>query len=122
MEERQPRIYKDYEDYWRNGNHGYSSFSRDIVEDTWKDLEPTILANRTDWEEFLIEECRDQRRILIRCLQYWQDYLEEFNLEKVAGVSFHKWRAEKLREKWDKENLERNNAKGNNGLQERDDL
>jgi len=107
MEEEKPRIYKDYEDYWRHGKHGCSSYSRDIVEDTWKDLEPTILANRTDWEQLLLAEGKGIYRQYISAIIDWRDYLEEFNLEKVAGIGFPTWRMDRLRKKWDKEDSER---------------
>ena len=88
-------LYKNFEDYWRNGKHGCSSCSRDIVEDTWKDLEPTILANRGDWENLLIEECNEQKRHYISSLVEMREYLKEFDLEKVAGIGFFKWLLDK---------------------------
>lgn len=91
-EKREPRLYKDFNDYWRNGNHGCSSYSRDIVEDTWQDLEPTIMANRGDWENLLVEECIQQRKWYIEELKEIHIYLDEFKLEKHAGINFPAWR------------------------------
>lgn len=85
------KIYKDYEDYWRNGNHGCSSYSRDIVEATWKDLEATILANRGDYERLLVEESRHSYERFIKYFRLMHQYLDEFGLEEVAGVKFGKW-------------------------------
>jgi len=92
-----PRVYIDYSDYWRHGNHGFSSAGRDIVEAYWKDLEPTILANRTDWEELLIHECNQERENFIKYLRLFHDYLDEFKLEEVAGVKFCKWTLDQVR-------------------------
>lgn len=84
-------LYKDFNDYWRYGKHGCSSCSRDIAEEIWADLEPTILATRGDWENILIEDCKRQREDYIRSLREMHAYLKEFDLEKFAGVKYFKW-------------------------------
>jgi len=84
-------LYKDYEDWWRNGQHGYSSASREYAKEIWADLEETIMAKREDWERLLIFECKKERENFISYLRDFTAYLEEFGLVEIAGVNFHKW-------------------------------
>ena len=88
---KEPRIYKNYNDYWRNGKHGFSSAGRDIVQRIWEDLEPTILANRTDYEKMLVNDCIEQAEFTIKLRSHMFAYLKEFNLEKVAGIGIWRW-------------------------------
>lgn len=91
-------LYKDFEDYWRNGKHGFSSAGREYVIEIWNDLEPTIMANREDWEQLLIHETKKSREDFIRYLRLMSEYLKEFDLEKVAGIKFHRWILDKILE------------------------
>jgi len=88
-------LYKDFNDYWRNGQHGCSSCSRDVAEETWKDLEETIMASRGDWEQLLVEDCKRQKEQYLQDLRDMHEYLKEFDLEKVAGIKFHRWLLDK---------------------------
>lgn len=87
-------LYRDFDDWWTNGQHGFSSASRDIAESLWADLEPTVLAGRGDWENLLIEESRKDREHLINWLRGFSEYLETFKLEEVAGIGFYRWFAD----------------------------
>jgi hypothetical protein len=50
------KIYKDFNDWWANGNHGWSSASIDYAKEIWADLEPTINASRDDYENLMLTE------------------------------------------------------------------
>jgi len=86
-----PRLYKDFQEWWRTGNHGFSSAGRDIVERIWEDLEPTILAGRTEWEEFLIQEMEDSARRGCKYFRMFKEYLEEMEIEQHAAERFSEW-------------------------------
>lgn len=79
------------EDWWRHGDHGFSSYGRDIVERIWYDLEPTILANRSDWEDVLRHDAQELHKKYIERMRDFHGYLSTFELEKHAPVKFFKW-------------------------------
>lgn len=85
------KIYKNFDDYWANGNHGCSSFNKDIAKEIWDDFEPTIKASRTDYENLLIEEALEQKRSYIEQINALHDYLKEFKVEEYTGVKFFRW-------------------------------
>ena len=88
-------LYKNWEDYWSNGKHGFSSCCRDLAKETWDDFEPTISATRNDWENLLIHESIELRKRYIQDIRDMHEYLTEFNLESVAGVKFFRWLLDK---------------------------
>jgi len=85
------KLYRDFSDYYSEGSHYMGNASRDILRATWDDLLPTIEARRGDWENYYIEKSKDVEdrhrdfSLAIRA------YLEEFDLEKKAGVKFFRW-------------------------------
>jgi len=83
-QEWKPKVYKDFDDYWRHGNHGCSSGFRDIAKDIWDEFWPTINASRSDWEKVLIEECLDQRMHHLELLQNVYAYLKKFDSSEYA--------------------------------------
>jgi hypothetical protein len=85
------RIYKDWDDWWRNGDHGCSSASRDFARQIWDDLEPTITANRSDWESVLRQDAMALHDKYTKKLRNVHNYLTQFDLEKHAPVKFFRW-------------------------------
>lgn len=85
------KIYKDFEDWWRNGNHGCSSASRDVAEEIWADFEPTILATRDDYTTLMLREVQEMHERYVEQLRDVSAYVMENNLEAVVGTKLYKW-------------------------------
>ena len=85
------RIYKNFEDWWCSGKHGFTSYSREYAKEIWEDLEPTILAQRSDWEEVLRRDSLKLQEKYIKQLQNVYAYLKAYDLEKHAGIKFFRW-------------------------------
>ena len=85
------KIYKDFNDWWSHGKHGYSSASRDIAEEIWADFEPTINASRDDYAALMLQEAREQKERYVEHLREVSSYVEEHNLEAVVGVNLYRW-------------------------------
>jgi len=49
------RIYRDWDHWWANGRHGFTSASRELVRRIWQDLEPTIQASRDDYKKAYVD-------------------------------------------------------------------
>jgi len=97
MKNKPPRIYRDFQDYWQHGNHGFSSCSIEYAKDTWKDFEPTINANRDEYVNAILDTYEKDRKIAIEQMVMVMDYLREFKLEEVAGVKFYRWWMDRAR-------------------------
>ena len=85
------KIYKDFNDWWSHGKHGYSSASRDIAEEIWADFEPTINASRDDYAALMLQEAKEQRERYIEHLRDVSSYVDEHNLEAVVGINLYRW-------------------------------
>lgn len=90
-----PHLYTTWEEYWSNGKHGFSSCCRDLAKEIWDDFEPTIKANRSDWEKLLVNETIKLRKKYVQDLRDMHEYLTKFDLEKLAGISFFRWLLDK---------------------------
>ena len=55
-------IYRNWEHYWAEGNHGFTSSSRDLAKETWDDFEETLLASQDDYKKAYIQLCEDQAK------------------------------------------------------------
>jgi hypothetical protein len=85
------KIYKDFNDWWANGNHGWSSASIDYAKEIWADLEPTINASRDDYENLMLTEIKQMHDRYIENLRDSYAYIKEHNVEEKTGVKFFKW-------------------------------
>jgi hypothetical protein len=85
------RIYKDFNDWWSHGNHGWTSASRDVAKAIWADFEPTILATRDDYTELMLLEVREMHERYVEHLRDICDYVKEHNLEALVGTKLFRW-------------------------------
>lgn len=92
------RIYLDWEDYWRNGEHGHTSHYREYAKEIWDDFEPTINANRSDLDRQMIELHNQRAEYTFKFDRRFLEYLKEFNVEEFTGVKFFRWFLDKERE------------------------
>lgn len=85
------KIYKDFNDWWSHGNHGYSSASRDIARAIWEDFEPTINATRDEYTELMLFEVKEMHDRYVEHLHDVGSYVKEHNLEAVTGIKLFRW-------------------------------
>lgn len=72
------RIYRDFDHWWQQGKHPWSSASYEIAKKIWDDLEPTIQASRDDYKDSFValaKEVAEDRSIHVQMLLR---YIEEF--------------------------------------------
>ena len=82
-------IYRDFNHWWREGNHGYSSASREDAEEIWKDLEPTILASRDDYKNAFVELMNEHNKRRADLTDALLEYIEKFMPPTAPG--FWRW-------------------------------
>ena len=74
-------IYRDFNHWWSRGKHGFSSASRDLVQDIWNDLEPTILASRDDYKnayvQLMKEHTERKKDVIDAALKYIELHSKE---------------------------------------------
>lgn len=87
------QIYRNFDHYWSEGNHGFSSFSKDLARETWEDFETTINATRDDYKKAYIELMNEKANtqsdlvnamltyVKLHCVEgapkFWKWYLEQ---------------------------------------------
>ena len=54
------KIYRDFDNWWAEGKHEFSSASYDWAKELWDDLEPTITASRDDYKNSYIQLMKEQ--------------------------------------------------------------
>jgi len=88
------QIYRDWDHYWQEGNHGFSSYSRDIAEETWKDFETTITASRDDYKNAYVELMNEEVKRLCDLTDALLDYID--NYSKDGAPKFFKWWSDRM--------------------------
>lgn len=83
------KIYRDFNHWWCEGDHGYSSASRDHVKTIWDDLEPTILASRDEYKETYVEMMKEVAKGRSEHLDALLEYIELF--KKDDAPKFYRW-------------------------------
>lgn len=83
------RIYRDFNDWWANGKHGWSSVSIDIARETWDDFAPTIEASRDEYKNAFIELMKQQANNKSVMLHHMLEYIQKF--KKDDAPNFMKW-------------------------------
>jgi hypothetical protein len=96
------KILHDFEDWWRNGPHPFTSASREYAKEIWEWFAPVINASRDDYINDLILRYKKHREWDIKFTGRFFEYLKEFDLEKHAGIKFPRWALD--REKDEKQN------------------
>lgn len=89
MAKKKKRIYLDFNDWWSNGNHGWSSTGKEDAKEIWDDLEPTINAKRDDYENTFIALCNEMKAWRPQVTKALLDYVEKF--KKDDAPKFWAW-------------------------------
>lgn len=98
------RIYLDWNDYWRNGNHGHTSHYQKYAKEIWDDFEPTINANRSDLDRQVLEINKEREEYKLKFDRRFLEYLDEFKVEEYTGVKFFRWFLDKERKEREEKN------------------
>lgn len=88
------KIYRDFDHYWTEGDHPWSSASRDIAEEEWKRFEPTILATRDDYKQMYIELCNDETEKTLDIVTKLFQYMELY--KKDDAPKFFRWWSDQI--------------------------
>ena len=83
------KIYRDFNHWWSEGNHGYSSASREYAKELWDDLEPTILASRDDYKNSYVQLMKDRTKRHGDIMDHLLEYIQTF--AKEDAPRFWKW-------------------------------
>lgn len=84
-------IYRDWNDYWTKGNHGYTSACKEDAKEIWQDFQETLNATRGDYEQLLIKQSLYQEKEFLKRIKVMLKYLTTYDLEKHATKKFFKW-------------------------------
>jgi len=75
------KIYRDWDHWWSEGRHGFTSYSRDLVKKIWEDLEPTVMASRDDYKHAFVklmnQEIEFKKDLTDGLLRYIELYAKE---------------------------------------------
>lgn len=82
-------IYRDFNHYWTEGDHGWSSASKDLAEEEWKRFEPTITASRDDYKNAYNELCIKKAKQKCDIVDHLLKYIEIFS--KEGSPKFFRW-------------------------------
>lgn len=74
-------IYRDFNHWWQEGNHGWTSASIDFAREIWDDLEPTILASRDEYKDVMVETLKTEMGWRIEMLSIALEYIEKYKQE-----------------------------------------
>lgn len=83
------KIYRNWEHYWREGVHGFSSASREEAKAIWDDIEPTIMASRDDYKNTFVQlmtEYTERRKDITDALL---EYIDKFSKDRAP--KFFRW-------------------------------
>lgn len=82
-------IFRDFDHFWQEGHHGWTSASRNIAKAQWDLFEPTILASRDEYKNAYValmnEKAEDNSDYITALL----DYIDLF--KKEDAPKFFKW-------------------------------
>lgn len=83
------KIYRDFDHYWTEGDHPWSSASYDIAKEEWERFAPTIHASLDDYKEMYIELCNEQANAKSDLITAMMEYIDIFVPENAPN--FFKW-------------------------------
>lgn len=89
------KIYRDFDHYWTQGDHGWSSASLDIAKEEWDRFEPTITASRDDYKQMYVELCKEVADGRSMYLEALREYIELY--KKDDAPKFPRWWSNKMR-------------------------
>lgn len=89
-------IYRDWEHYWREGKHGYSSAGREDAKQIWDDLAPTIEASRDDYKNAFVKMANEMNERRSEVLDHALKYIEQF--AKPDAPKFWRWYLDSIRD------------------------
>lgn len=87
-------IYRDFDHYWKKGNHGWSSVSYDLAKEEWDRFEHTINASRDEYKEMYITLCKEIQNNKSELTENLFQYLEIY--KKDDAPKFFKWWSDKI--------------------------
>ena len=90
------KIYRDFNDYFSNGKHGYSSASRDIVKEIWDDIYPTIEASQNDYKKAYLALMTEESRRRVKLTDALLRYIDEAQKKHTDLEGFWKWWSNKI--------------------------
>lgn len=83
------KIYRDFQDYWRSGKHGYSSASKDEAIAIWEDLESTINASRDDYKNSFLQLMQENASLKSEITDALLKYVELYSSQDAP--KFWRW-------------------------------
>jgi hypothetical protein len=89
------KVYRNWDHYWSNGNHGFSSASKDYAKEIWDDFQPTIEASLDDYKRAYIKLTEEQLKFRSELTDALLDYIELY--KKEDAPKFWKWFLEQSR-------------------------
>jgi len=84
-----PTIFRDFDHYWQEGDHGWSSASMDLTKAEWDRFEPTIKASRDDYKQMYVELCKKEVEARFELVDALFQYIERFT--KDGSPNFFRW-------------------------------
>lgn len=95
-------IYRDFDHWWREGKHGWSSASREYAIEIWNDLEETINASRDDYKNAMVDATIEQLKFRVEAFDAALKYIEQYS--KPDAPKFWRWFLDKSRKNATKRN------------------
>lgn len=90
------KIYRDFDHYWSEGDHPWSSASRDIAREEWDRFEPTINATRDDYKKMYVELCIRKANEKSELIDALFQYIETFTIKD--SPKFFRWWSDQMKE------------------------
>ncbi len=89
-------IYRDFDHYWREGDHPWSSCSYDIAQEEYKRFEHTINASRDEYKQMYVElstkVAKNKSELVDALFQYMELH------KKEDAPSFFRWWSNQIKE------------------------
>lgn len=82
-------IYRNFEHWWSEGKHGYSSASKEDAEAIWEDLAPTLIASLDDRKRAYLVLAQEQAEKRSELVTAMLDYIEAH--QKRGQPTFWSW-------------------------------
>jgi len=95
------KIYRDFDDYWQNGDHGWSSASIDIAKEEWERFAPTINASRDDYKNLYLSLCKEIADRNCMHVDALYKYISLFTKEDAP--TFPRWWSKEFMKEFDSE-------------------
>ncbi len=95
------QIYRDFDHWWREGNHGWTSASYEIAQATWEDFEPTITASRDEYKEMYVQLAIQVAKDRAEYSDAMREYMDLFT--KEGSPKFARWWLDQMNAKFKKE-------------------